>query len=83
LQIKVASRLSGVATASLGKFDKRLAGEKAGERAPLGKRRHFLPVTDTNTERGKVCDAKEPPSFTASRLLCTKIVVPSRVAFGI
>lgn len=53
-QIKLASRLSGVSTASMGKFDKRLKGEKAGERAPLGKRRKFADVTDTATERGKV-----------------------------
>ncbi len=53
-QIQFASRLSGISTASLGKFDKRLEGEKANERAPLGKRRHFLSVTDTATERNKV-----------------------------
>jgi hypothetical protein len=32
LQIKTASWLSGVSTASMGKFDKKLAGEKEGER---------------------------------------------------
>ena len=32
VQIKTASWLSGVSTASMGKFDKRLAGEKEGER---------------------------------------------------
>ncbi|GFR50857.1 hypothetical protein Agub_g13140, partial [Astrephomene gubernaculifera] len=52
--IKSASRLAGISTASVGKFDKRLAGEKAGERAPLGKRRHFLSVTDTKGERSKI-----------------------------
>jgi hypothetical protein len=32
VQIKTASWLSGVSTASMGKFDKKLAGEKEGER---------------------------------------------------
>lgn len=53
-QIKLASRLAGVSTASIGKFDKRLKGEKDGERAPLGKRRKFMSVTDTREERTKV-----------------------------
>ncbi|GIL88312.1 hypothetical protein Vretifemale_16225, partial [Volvox reticuliferus] len=52
--IKTASRLAGISTASIGKFDKRLAGEKPGERAPLGKRRHFTSVTDTKAERSKI-----------------------------
>ncbi|KIY97716.1 putative Ribosome biogeneis regulatory protein like protein [Monoraphidium neglectum] len=50
-EIKGASRLAGVSTASQGKFDKRLAGEKEGERSLLGKRRKFLPVTDTAAEK--------------------------------
>ncbi|GFH28268.1 ribosome biogenesis regulatory protein, partial [Haematococcus lacustris] len=41
-EIKAASRLSGISTASMGKFDKTLRGEKEGERVPLGKRRKFL-----------------------------------------
>lgn len=44
LQIKLASRMAGVSTASMGKFDKRLEGEKDGERNPLGKRRKFMSV---------------------------------------
>eukprot|EP00199_Chlamydomonas_sp_CCMP681_P001895 CAMPEP_0119109276 /NCGR_PEP_ID=MMETSP1180-20130426/17822_1 /TAXON_ID=3052 ORGANISM="Chlamydomonas cf sp, Strain CCMP681" /NCGR_SAMPLE_ID=MMETSP1180 /ASSEMBLY_ACC=CAM_ASM_000741 /LENGTH=370 /DNA_ID=CAMNT_0007095017 /DNA_START=97 /DNA_END=1205 /DNA_ORIENTATION=- len=52
-EIKMASRLSGVSTASLGKFDQKLKGEKPGERAPLGKRRKFLPVTDTNADHSR------------------------------
>ncbi|EFJ46846.1 hypothetical protein VOLCADRAFT_118049 [Volvox carteri f. nagariensis] len=52
--IKSASRLAGISTASIGKFDKRLAGEKPGERAPLGKRRQFMSVTDVKSERSKI-----------------------------
>jgi hypothetical protein len=57
LQIKVASRLSGVATASMGKFDKQLRGEKPGERSLPGKRRKYMAVTDTKTEHNKVSEA--------------------------
>eukprot|EP00967_Tisochrysis_lutea_P152744 scaffold299973_cov21-Tisochrysis_lutea.AAC.1 len=46
--------MSGVSTASMGKFDKTLKGEKPGERQPLGKRRKFLSATDTKAERGQV-----------------------------
>eukprot|EP00197_Chlamydomonas_leiostraca_P004525 CAMPEP_0202860350 /NCGR_PEP_ID=MMETSP1391-20130828/2092_1 /ASSEMBLY_ACC=CAM_ASM_000867 /TAXON_ID=1034604 /ORGANISM="Chlamydomonas leiostraca, Strain SAG 11-49" /LENGTH=339 /DNA_ID=CAMNT_0049539505 /DNA_START=64 /DNA_END=1079 /DNA_ORIENTATION=- len=53
-EIKLASRLSGVSTASMGKFDRKLKGEKPGERAPLGKRRQFAAVTDTAGERAKM-----------------------------
>eukprot|EP00198_Chlamydomonas_reinhardtii_P000175 XP_001689510.1 predicted protein [Chlamydomonas reinhardtii] len=52
--IKSASRLAGISTASIGKFDKRLKGEKPGERTPLGKRRNFASVTDTKSERTKM-----------------------------
>ena len=38
----------------MGKFDKRLTGEKEGERSITGKRRKFLPVTDTKTERAQL-----------------------------
>ena len=44
LQVKAASFQAGVSTASMGKFDKRLAGEKPDERQPANKRRTFLPV---------------------------------------
>jgi regulator of ribosome biosynthesis len=45
-QIKAVSRQAGISTASMGKFDRRLDGEKPGERQPLGKRQKFLPVAD-------------------------------------
>ena len=53
-QIKLASRQAGISTASMGKFDRKLRGEKEGERAPVGKRRKFLDVTDVSTERAKM-----------------------------
>jgi regulator of ribosome biosynthesis len=53
-QIKTAHLQAGVSTASMGKFDKRLKGEKEGERKPVGKRRKFMAVTDTKTEREKL-----------------------------
>ena len=51
MQIHGAHIQAGVSTASMGKFDKRLVGEKDGERMPAGKRRKFMAVTDTQTER--------------------------------
>jgi len=45
------SWLSGVSTASMGKFDKRLPGEKEGERKLPGKRRKFAGVTDAASDR--------------------------------
>lgn len=54
VQIKGAHLQAGVSTASMGKFDRRLQGEKDGERAPMGKRRKFLDVTDTAGERTKL-----------------------------
>jgi regulator of ribosome biosynthesis len=47
MQIKMASKLSGVSTASMGKFDERLPGEKAGERQLGGKRRKFAPLVNS------------------------------------
>lgn len=49
----------------MGKFDKRLKGEKEGERKLPGKRQKFLPVTDTAAERAVV-------SRTADKLLREK-----------
>lgn len=52
-----ASYLAGVSTASMGKFDKRLRGEKEGERVLPGKRTKQLPLTDGAGEKeasGKV-----------------------------
>lgn len=45
LQIKQASRQAGVSTASMGKFDERLPGEKPGERVISSKRQKFDPVS--------------------------------------
>ncbi|GAX73925.1 hypothetical protein CEUSTIGMA_g1375.t1 [Chlamydomonas eustigma] len=53
-EITGAHLLAGVSTASMGKFDKRLKDEKEGERNITGKRRKFMPVTDTNTERAQL-----------------------------
>ena len=38
----------------MGKFDKRLRGEKEGERAPLGKRRKFASSTDTKQDHERI-----------------------------
>ena len=55
MQIRQASRQAGVATASMGKFDKRLEGEKPGERQLGSKRRKFGPVVgDASGERAQV-----------------------------
>lgn len=59
------SWLSGVSTASMGKFDKRLPGEKEGERKLPGKRRKFAGVTDAASDRALM-------SKTADKLLRTK-----------
>lgn len=53
----------------MGKFDKRLVGEKDGERSPAGKRRKFLAVTDTQTERKQL-------SGLAERFLRERCVKP-------
>ena len=55
VQIRQASKQAGVATASMGKFDKRLQGEKPGERQLGSKRRNFGPVVgDTSGEQAQV-----------------------------
>eukprot|EP00892_Ulva_mutabilis_P011642 jgi/Ulvmu1/8850/UM049_0032.1 len=43
-QLQQASYLAGVSTASMGKFDKRLKGERASERRLPGMRKKLLPV---------------------------------------
>ena len=48
VQVKIASRAAGISTASMGKFDRRAAGEKDGERAPMGKRRKLAAVVDSS-----------------------------------
>jgi regulator of ribosome biosynthesis len=54
-QIKQASRQAGVSTASMGKFDERLPGEKAGERVTSSKRQKYDPVSGkAGTELKKV-----------------------------
>lgn len=50
--LRAANRLAGVSTASMGKFDRRLKGEKDGERSLLARRRRALGVTDVGAERG-------------------------------
>lgn len=62
MQIKTASWLSGVSTASMGKFDRKLPGEKEGERKLPGKRRKFSGVTDAASDRALM-------SKTADKLL--------------
>ena len=58
VQIKAASRQAGVSTASMGKFDERLPGEKAGERGTSSKRQKFDPVSGkAGTELKKVCSS--------------------------
>lgn len=49
--LRAANRLAGVSTASMGKFDRRLKGEKDGERALLARRAKALGVTETGAER--------------------------------
>lgn len=64
-QIKTMSWLSGVSTASMGKFDRKLPGEKEGERKLPGKRRKFSGVTDAASDRALM-------SKTAEKLLRSK-----------
>jgi regulator of ribosome biosynthesis len=47
--IQSASYLAGVSTASMGRFDKRLKGEKGGRKLP-GQRPKHLPVVGASTE---------------------------------
>jgi regulator of ribosome biosynthesis len=49
--LRAANRLAGVSTASMGKFDRRLKGEKEGERKLLARREKALGVTDVGRER--------------------------------
>ncbi len=47
VQLKATTRQVGVSTASMGKFDRMVEGERAEDRkAPAAKRRKFLPVVD-------------------------------------
>lgn len=69
-QIKAASAQAGVSTASMGKFDERLAGEKPGERTAGRKRQKFEAVAGrTKAENEKVllppCGRAAPPSTHA------------------
>ena len=55
MQIKSISRQAGVATASQGKFDQRVQGEKPGDRILTSKRKKFEPaVGNTKQEKAKV-----------------------------
>ena len=53
VQIKAASKQAGVATASMGKFDARLPGEKPGERSMGPKRKDVGPVAAAPGQEGK------------------------------
>ena len=53
MQIKAASKQAGVATASMGKFDARLPGEKPGERSMGPKRKDVGPVAAAPGQEGK------------------------------
>ena len=53
LQKKQASRQAGVSTASMGKYDKRLAAEKPDERVQSTKRRKFAPVSEAGGAEGQ------------------------------
>lgn len=61
LQIKAASKQAGVATASMGKFDARLPGEKPGERSMGPKRKEVGPVASAPGQEGKKVD---PPAYS-------------------
>lgn len=62
----MASRAAGISTASMGKFDKRAAGEKDGERAPMGKRRKLAAVVDSSGKE-RTSQARAVPQW---RRLC-------------
>lgn len=49
LQMLQASHTAGFATASMGKFDKRVKGEKDGERSHISKKRHLVAQSNTDT----------------------------------
>jgi regulator of ribosome biosynthesis len=51
-EVKAVKDIATLSTASLGKFDKKLDGEKPGR--PAGKQRTRLPVTDSSKERSLV-----------------------------
>lgn len=53
MQIKAASKQAGVSTASMGKFDARLPGEKPGERSVGPKRKDVGPVAAAPGQEGK------------------------------
>ena len=60
MQIKAASKQAGVSTASMGKFDARLPGEKPGERSLGPKRKAVGPVAVGSGQEGKQVG---PPLF--------------------
>ena len=53
LQIKAASKQAGVSTASMGKFDERLPGERPGERRIGQKGKAVGPVAAAPGQEGK------------------------------
>uniref|UniRef100_A0A7S0WWL2 Ribosome biogenesis regulatory protein n=1 Tax=Pyramimonas obovata TaxID=1411642 RepID=A0A7S0WWL2_9CHLO len=54
-EVKAVKEMAALSTASVGKFDKKLKGEKEGR--PKGKRRQYLPVTDNSNSEKKLLDA--------------------------
>ena len=67
MQIKAASKQAGVSTASMGKFDARLPGEKPGERSVGPKRKDVGPVAAAPGQEGKQV------SDSAQLFLCRKL----------
>jgi len=58
--LRAADRLAGVSTASMGKFDRRLKGERAGERELLSQgRKKAIGVTETGKERRAMAGAAD------------------------
>lgn len=58
-ELKAASRQAGTSTASMGKFDKLVAGEKLSDRQPVGKRQKFMSLTGGGERetQGKMVDS--------------------------
>lgn len=59
LQIAAASRQAGVSTASMGKFDATLPGEKPGERTLAVRRHKFDPVAGSAAKENKKVSSQQ------------------------
>ena len=68
LQIKAASKQAGVSTASMGKFDERLPGERPGERRIGQKGKAVGPVAAAPGQEGKKVHPCAPASPHAQTL---------------